>query len=378
MSQPVQPPKGSYSRPVEGPLHSCPHCGKILNQHLASQPGGDSIRDNGIVPLPPLPEDQGVHATPLAELTAGGDVYVPQSEPELVRRPEQVATNQHRPDKAREHVIPGMRPRETPPPGPALQHRQTGALQALDHPVIGGKVTICVCCFGEEHHNLHRRCLNSIVHSVPPSRMDLRIIANQVGLQSTNYFNSLPVTKIYQDYKNRRKYPAMRQVFWDSKQPIDTNFVIWFDDDSYVRNEVWLSILAQTIAAQKPQERVGMYGGLMYHPLQRRSPEQDPRLWFRNAPWFRNKDFRNQQGRGVPNGDKIHFCVGGFWCLSVEAMRACQIPDTRLNHNGGDICIGEQLWQGGFKMKQFNEKKQYIHTSAAPRRGFSERFPWYK
>ena len=54
------------------------------------------------------------------------------------------------------------------------------------------------------------------------------------------------------------------------------------------------------------------------------------------------------------------------------------LPDTRLIHNGGDICIGEQIYQSGFKMKQFNESKQYIHTSAAPRRGYREKFPWYK
>lgn len=381
MTQPVQDPTGNYKRPLEGPLLTCPHCNKILNQHFA--PGAvqgaanvDSIPDSGIVDLPgravPPPEP-----VPQA-LVDSGDVFIPDPSPQVIRRPEQVKTGQARPEKGRGHVIHGMTPKQTPATPPPPQHAQAGALSVLDHPVIGGKVTIVVCCYGEEHENLHRRCLNSIVKTVPPSRMDLRIIANQVGVGSTNYFNALPYTKIYPDYKHRRKYPAMRQVFWDKEQPIDTNFVIWFDDDSYVRNEAWLSVLAQVITTQRPADRVGMYGFKMFHPLQRPDPRKDPRAWFRNAAWHKGLDFRNANGRSAPNGNKVHFVVGGFWAISTECIRAADIPDTRLNHNGGDITIGEQIYQAGYKMKQFNENKQYVHTSAAPRRGFKEKFPWYR
>ena len=404
MSQPIGKPGDKYKHPLEGPLHSCPHCGKILNQHFAPecttavQSGADSISGNEIINLfgaepqvvrqpeaPPLveePEPDVIREpdptpAPPPSLINSGDIFVPSDEPQVIRRPEQVATGQHRPEKRDSHVIPGMQPREVEPPRP-IQHAQADALNVLDHAVIGGRVTIVVCCYGEKHENLHRRCLNSIVKTVPPSRMDLRIISNQVGLASTNYFNSLPARKVYADHKQRRKYTGMRQVFGDKEDPIDTNYIVWFDDDSYARNEAWLSILAQTITAQKVQERVGMYGHLMYHVLKHPNPNKDPRQWFRNASWFRNKGFRDARGKESPNGNKIHFCVGGFWAISTECMRASDIPDARLNHNGGDVCIGEQIWQNGYKMKQFNESKQFIHTSAAPRRGFKEKFPWYR
>lgn len=411
MSRPVQPAKGNYERLLEGPLHACPHCGKILNQHFApggadritmQQSGADcntlmqapaelSIVANGIIDLFDGSEAPKINARSLGEipvpvlvperppqhLVDSGDVFVADPSPQMIRRTEQHQAGQARPEKALTHAIHGMRPKEAPAPSPAPTHGQAAALTALDHPIIGGKVTIVVCCYGDEHENLHRRCLNSIVQTVPPSRMDLRIISNQVGIASTNYFKSLPVTKVYPDYKARRKYTAMRQVFWDEVAPIDTNYVVWFDDDSYALNPAWLSILAEIITIQKPQEHVGMYGSIMWHPLKCPEPK-DPRAWFRNGPWFKNKNFRNRQGRGVPNGDKIHFCVGGFWAISTECLRASGIPDTRLNHNGGDICIGEQIYQSGFKMKQFNENKQYIHTSAAPRRGFHEKFLWWK
>lgn len=378
--QPIQEPKGTYSQPPEGELIRCPHCNKILNHHavVPAVPIGDNGNREVInlfgqpeKPVPPPKPDVPSKAI------ASGDIFVPE-QPKVIGAFEQVATGQARPDKQELHVIPGMKPKQLPPQ-PKHPAAQGGKLQVLDNPIIGGKITVCVLLYGEDHHALHRRCLNSICQTVPPSRIDLRVACNQVGLETTNYLNTLPVTKQYVDHKNRRKYPAMRQMFFDAQQPIETNYVIWFDDDSYVLNPDWLSILAQTIVNQKPRDKIGMYGYKMFHPLDltQRPGGPDPRAWFKAAKWFKNLDFRNKQGRGVPNGSKIHFVVGGFWAISREAIIACDIPDARLNHNGGDITIGEQLYQGGYKMKQFNENKQYVKTSGAPRRGFRERFPFY-
>ena len=378
--QPIQEPSGRYNRPPEGELIRCPHCTKILNHHLGGAPSAPSvpIGDNGdgIIDLfgqddfPPVPVAPRPVVPP--EAIASGDIYVPQ----VIGAFEQVATGQAKPEKQATHVIRGMapKPEQVAPP---KTHPTAEGLKILDNPIIGGKVTICVCLYGDEHEALHRRCLNSICQTVPPSRMDLRVACNQVGLKTTNYLNSLPVTKIYADHKNRRKYPAMRQMFFDSAAPIETNYVVWFDDDSYTLNPHWLSILAQTIVAQKPRDKVGMYGHKMYHPLQTPPSGNDPMMWFRAAKWYRNKNFRNKAGAGVPNGNKIHFVVGGFWAISKQAIIDCDIPCARLNHNGGDICIGEQLHQGGYLMKQFNESKQYVKTSGAPRRGFHEKFAWY-
>ena len=77
-------------------------------------------------------------------------------------------------------------------------------------------------------------------------------------------------------------------------------------------------------------------------------------------------------GKPSPNGDKVIFVAGGFWALSTEAMRASNIPDPELGHNGGDVLIGEQLYQNGFDLKAWNGQKQFIHTSSVPRRGLSE------
>lgn len=369
--EPVSKAKGTYQNPPDGqiPDWKCPHCGTNLEHFKTSE---------RVVAVPETKAEKPLDVKTL-EAVAEGDLFVQNVPPQVVREFEQVQTGQARPEKRDTHVIPGMTPKPKPAPKPpAPQPDRNNHLSVLDNPIIGGKVTICVLLYGQEHYALHRRCLTSICETVPPSRMDLRVACNQVGLETTNYLRSLPITKIYEDFKNRRKYPAMREMFWDDSCRIDTNYVVWFDDDSYVLNPQWLGVLGQVITAQRPKDRVGCYGHKMIHPLNSRPSTGDPRQWFRNADWFRGKSFQDKQGRDSPNGMMVHFPVGGFWCISTEAIRSCNIPDTRLNHNGGDVCIGEQLHQNGFKTKMFNEKKQYIKTSGAPRRGFTEKFLWHR
>lgn len=237
------------------------------------------------------------------------------------------------------------------------------------------RLTVCVLLYGD-FVDLHRRCLNSIVSTVPGHRLDLRVACNQVCPPTMEYLRALPITKVYPDYGSRRKYTAMREMFWDSACPITTEWIVWFDDDSYARDGKWLHALDNMLATIRPEHRVGMLGQKMYHPLQPRSGS-DPRQWFRAAPWFRGRPFRDRFGRPAPNGNAIHFCTGGFFVLNASAMRNCDIPDSRLNHNG-DVALGEQLWQNGWELRQFNDNKQYVHTSAHPRRGYSEPFPWMR
>jgi hypothetical protein len=79
-------------------------------------------------------------------------------------------------------------------------------------------------------------------------------------------------------------------------------------------------------------------------------------------------------GAGSPNGNRIIFTTGGFWAITTEAMRAADIPDlgTGLTHNGGDWQIGEQIYQAGYGIKQFNGKKQFVRTSSVDRRGVTK------
>jgi len=245
----------------------------------------------------------------------------------------------------------------------------------LDKPTLGGKVTICVLLYGD-YFDSHKRCLDSIVKTVPPSRMELRVATNAVEQRTLAYLNTLPIKKLYKHDQNIFKYPAMREMFWDKDDPIETNYVVWFDDNTWVTHPNWLNTLANDILRQRPD--VAMYGMKQYYPFQVHRG-QDPRKWFQAGDWYQDRHFQTRRGNDAPNGDTIHCCVDWFWALRTDIIRRCDIPDRRLKQRGGHIVIGEQLHQNGCKTKSFNDGKALVFTPPSGqdlRRGKNEPYPW--
>lgn len=246
----------------------------------------------------------------------------------------------------------------------------------IDHPDVGGRFTIFVLFYGpEDYYDLHQRCLESIITTVPAERMDLRVGSNALNARSVamldRYEQAGLIRKHYRHTENAYKYPVMREMFNDPALPIDTKWLIWFDDDSIAdRTASWLGLLAQAIVQSHRAHNCHMFGSKKFWTLQ-----TGQKRWYESRPWYKKRPWRMQNGRGSPNGNKIHFAEGGWWCLSTAAMRACDIPDPDIGHNGGDITIGEQLYQGGYEIKQFNANKQFIHTSSVDRRGVTRAMP---
>ena len=208
---------------------------------------------------------------------------------------------------------------------------------------------------------------------MPKERRDLRIGSNELCTDSLAFVTGLvasgDVTKHYRHLTNDYKYPVMREMFHDRSLPIDTKWVLWFDDDSIAdRDPNWLTVLSQSIVQHHRKENAHMFGAKFVWTM----TNTQQRL-IRDRPWYRKRPFRQQSGQPSPSGNKIVFCVGGFWALTKEAIDRCDIPDVStelgLTHNGGDWIIGEQLYQGGFNAKAFNASKQFIFTSSVPRRG---------
>jgi len=249
----------------------------------------------------------------------------------------------------------------------------------MDNSIIGGKYTVCVLCYGP-HTDLAKRCLTTLMESIPIERLDLRVATNQVAQKTIEFLRGLPLTKLYINEQNRKKYPVMREMFWDPRHPIRTNYLCWFDDDAYVVDPQWWKRLAEAIIANH-KHGVRLYGARMFHDLQMyQKAGHDPTRWFRTGAWNRGVNFRvRNQEKYAPNGSVIDFCAGWFWCMGTDAIKAADIPDARLNHNGGDVTIGEQIHQAGYKMKMFNKGKVFISCPSKEqggRRGYEENFPW--
>jgi len=267
-------------------------------------------------------------------------------------------------------------PREYMPAGP-----KDDKFKLLDNPTIGGKFTLCVLCYGP-HPELAKQCINSILNTVPRARIDLRIATNAACDETLRFVRSMEPDRLYINQENQKKYPVMRSMFRDKDCPIRTPYVIWFDDDAYVVDPKWILRLSEAIIANH-KRKCRLYGIKNFHDLNiYTNKEWRPDKWFRQASWFKGAHLRVRgNAKYAPNGSCIDFCPGWFWAIGADAIKAGDIPDARLNHNGGDITIGEQVHQAGFKIKKFNDGKVYVSCPTKEQGGrrvggYEESFPW--
>lgn len=256
-------------------------------------------------------------------------------------------------------------------------HGLTPGQEAMDHPYLGGRVTVCVLCYGN-YPELARRCLDSIYRTVPAARLDVRVATNACAPATLAYLRGLPLSKLYEFPDNRGKAAAMRALWHDPELPLATPYTLWFDDDSYVVDPQWLGKLAQCIVANHPMQ-CRLYGIRFIHDLKSyHVGAHDPNAWFKAATWWRGKDWavRGRETSTSPNGSVIPFVAGGFLALATDVIGQQDIPDPRLRHNGIDVALGAQVYQAGWKLRDFNRSKVHVFSSGAPRRGLAEAFPW--
>lgn len=252
------------------------------------------------------------------------------------------------------------------PPAPATQQDWS----VFDHPTIGGRMTACVLVYGD-YPELHRRCLDALLGTTTPDRVAVRVGTNAVCETTATYLRQLReagrIEKIYWNAANRKKYPVQRDMYHDTVNPIPDKWLFWFDDDSICLRPNWAITMAELIV-RHAAEGFHQYGPLYWYTM---TPTQLDAI--RRCGWYRGKLFRNKHGLPVPNGNIVHFATGSFQAISLEAIRNCDIPEATLEHNGGDVLTGEQIYQGGYRVKNVGNAKTLVQWSSAKRRGLSEK-----
>lgn len=246
----------------------------------------------------------------------------------------------------------------------------------LDHPTIGGKLTVCVLCYGN-FPSLARTCLASLYNSKHSDRFEIRVFANGCCQETVNYLQSLPLKRLIISPINLFKAAACRALWHDEEYPITTPYVVWLDDDSFAVDLNWPTVLVNTIVANHPQG-ARLYGIKFIHDLRMyRQAGHDPNAWFKQARWYRDRPWCVSGGtQPTSNGTVIPFVSGGFLAISNQVIKEADIPDERLLHNGIDATIGAQVYQAGYSVKDFNRNKKFVHSSGHKRRGWGEPFQW--
>jgi GT2 family glycosyltransferase len=258
-----------------------------------------------------------------------------------------------------------------------LPYRGANAAGRTENSRLNGivpKVTICVLTYGD-YAELARQSIESIRLCSRRAEYRLVVGANAVSNATRDYLQDLAqrgeIDRLVISDVNINKNPMMRRMF----EQIETEFVWWFDDDSYIEKEGALSTWLQ-IAEKSPASTV-MWGQMAWCGTGAAFADiDDPIDWVRQANWYRGlsppswriggKGEINFRNLGIGDGRWI-FLLGGCWLIRASAVRALDWPDPRLIKLGDDVLLGEAIRQQGWDCAHNGSPGVAINTKA--RRG---------
>lgn len=234
-------------------------------------------------------------------------------------------------------------------------------------------ISICVLTYGD-HSRLAQRAVDSIVRHCPPAEYELVVGANAAGKQTLAYLQMMEkkgaIDRLIVSPVNLNKCPMMRQMF----AGITTEFIWWFDDDSYVLDESALPTWLEAARSSPPS--TVMWG----QTAQCDQPNnftylKDAVGFVRSAEWYRGlpppswrpggKGEFDFEGRGEGDGRWI-FVLGGCWLIRTSAVRALDWPDERIEKMGDDVFLGEAIRQQGWHIAHMSAG---VAIDTEPRRG---------
>ena len=121
-------------------------------------------------------------------------------------------------------------------------------------------VTICVLTSGD-HAALARRAIGSISRHIERSLYRMVVGANAVGIRTRRYLEKLQdrgeIDQLIFSQVNLGKCPMMRRMF----EHLRSEFIWWFDDDSYVTSSEALGERLRIARASPPTVVASPAGG---------------------------------------------------------------------------------------------------------------------
>ena len=223
--------------------------------------------------------------------------------------------------------------------------------------------TVCCLLYGD-YPELAYRCLRPI-SELYNKGVQVRISCNEISDATRAHIDKLlPKSKnliVTENKPQIYKYPAMRELFWDFG-PIVTDYVMWFDDDSYINSPdpaSWLTGVEKFME----ENMADMAGSLYCIPTTPRQKE-----WRRlHCSWFSESSYTN----------KTTIATGGWWIIRTDIIKKYNWPHPMLRHRGGDVLLGDLMKHQSLRLKKFNNQiainaDEKGKESASKRRGHDE------
>lgn len=237
------------------------------------------------------------------------------------------------------------------------------------------KITIIVLCYGD-HFHLAERCLSSIINNFDKNKYILRVGLNKVCDLTSNYVHCLKeVDDIYISRKNIHKVGMWRRMAKD----IETEWVMWFDDDSHV------------VDPKALDQRIEL--------INTKNFDMAGHVYYLNGEYYNYKSYIKDQswysGKPIPcgvlkyennfnldgNEQRWFFTTGGNWMIKSKILKDFDYPalsiakkhvlDGNAPNDGDDVLLCEILRQNDYTILDIGEMGIRINDS--DRRGLSDK-----
>jgi hypothetical protein len=188
--------------------------------------------------------------------------------------------------------------------------------------------TVCVLTYGE-YTPFFARCFESVLAHTPRDKIELRLGFNDADASFQHAWELLHPTEdtlreralsdtlthfafrsadglpvqVWKSQVNLYKEPMARLLYHG--EPLETEYAVWFDDDSYVRADWWPELEP---LLQSGVEYIGPHWWVDYLPGQTEM--------IRHQPWYREVSFDTRHGR-----EGVWFVTGGFLAVRSECLR---------------------------------------------------------
>jgi ADP-heptose:LPS heptosyltransferase len=204
---------------------------------------------------------------------------------------------------------------------------------------------------------------------------DLVVGANAVCQETREYLNAAKaegaIDRLIISDRNLHKCPMMASMF----AGLDTEYIWWFDDDSYVTDNCALQERLRVARAAPPHHV--MWGHVFFFGNESDfSYGTDVVSYVKRAPWYRGKeppgwapggkgefDF---EGKGTGDG-RWFFPTGGCWFIRTSAVRQIGWPNPGVVKRNDDVLLAEAIRQQGWEFHDIGPCSVAINME--PRRG---------
>jgi len=218
-----------------------------------------------------------------------------------------------------------------------------------------------------DYFDLHKRFVESLMKALPfedlcNGNIRVTLYGNQPGARTLDLMSASTGFRWLHSAENLPKYKLMREKLFDVTSPDDYDWMVWFDDDSWITDTAnWWNRMMQLIESKK-DENICYIGEPWYWNWRGNQWKfVTESSWFRNVP--PEVDARGRK--------RVTFAQGGLWWLRRDVRKLLDWPDVRLSHNGGDTLLGEAVRQQRLPFHKVG-KSVGFKTNDAERRGLSE------